>query len=95
MKKKFVIVQWPESQDLMEQPWFHECHLINDENGLKKYGSAAYFVPEDRFYSISCQDELKSIFTNLNVEAEKTLNPMERTRPMSQVGPYLKDFNAD
>ena len=40
------IVTWPESQLLMEHPDFeNECLLINDEYGLDKYGSSAYWVP--------------------------------------------------
>jgi formylglycine-generating enzyme required for sulfatase activity len=45
---KYVIITWPESQDLFEQPWFDECHLVNDDQGLENFGSSAYFVPENR-----------------------------------------------
>lgn len=42
----FIVVQWPEVQTLMEEEWFQEeSILINDEKGLDKYGSSAYFVP--------------------------------------------------
>ena len=41
----YVVVCFPESQKLYDQDWFNECHLINDENGLDKFGSQAYFVP--------------------------------------------------
>lgn len=36
---KYVIVEWPESQELMKHPDFneHSC-LINDENWLDQYG---------------------------------------------------------
>lgn len=41
------IVTWPDSQSLMDQPGFEdECILINDEYGLEKYGSSAYWAPE-------------------------------------------------
>lgn len=44
----YVIVTWPESQELMEREGFEEnCHLINDESGLDLYGSSAYFVDKD------------------------------------------------
>ena len=50
---KYIIVVWPESQMLMEQDWFQdECHLINDDKGIERYGSSAYFVPEDRIKSL-------------------------------------------
>lgn len=48
MEEKYVLVCWPESQTLMEQEWFDECILMNDENHLQEIGSSAYFVPENR-----------------------------------------------
>lgn len=45
--EKYVLIQWPQSQEIMEQEWFEdECHLcLNDE----KFGPATYFVPEIRY----------------------------------------------
>ena len=48
MKEKYILVCWPESQMLMEEEWFDECILMNDENHLQEIGSSAYFVPENR-----------------------------------------------
>ena len=46
--KEYVIITWPFIQDLMDEPNFDEdAFLINDEKGLAKFGSSAYFVPED------------------------------------------------
>ena len=41
----FIIVQWPEVQELMDKKGFdtNAC-LANDEWTLEKYGSQAYFV---------------------------------------------------
>jgi hypothetical protein len=50
--EKFVLVTWPESQKLMEQVWFDECILMNDENHLDEVGSSAYFVPEERYQEL-------------------------------------------
>jgi hypothetical protein len=50
--EKFVLVTWPESQKLMEQEWFDECILMNDENHLDGVGSSAYFVPEERYQEL-------------------------------------------
>lgn len=47
--EKYVIICWPDSQEIMDKDWYNECHLINDEHGLELYGSSAYFVPEERF----------------------------------------------
>lgn len=51
----FIIVQWPESQDFIGQP---NCHLINDDEGVKLYGSSAYFVRLDMFEQIT-QETIK------------------------------------
>jgi hypothetical protein len=45
----FILVTWPESQFLMEEEWFEECILMNDENHYDEYGSSAYFVPASRY----------------------------------------------
>ena len=48
MEKEYVIVTWPESQELMDEEWFDECILINEEPLLDQVGSSAYFVPISR-----------------------------------------------
>lgn len=41
----YEIVCWPESQDCMEiADFYHHAYLINDDEGLEKYGSSAYVV---------------------------------------------------
>lgn len=45
--EKFVVVEWPQCQELMDLPGFEEnSYLINDEKGLDDFGSSAYFVNE-------------------------------------------------
>lgn len=59
MEKEYVLVCWTESQILMEQEWFDECILMNDENHLQEIGSSAYFVPKNRyndFYKSALED---------------------------------------
>ncbi|MDP1726869.1 MAG: hypothetical protein Q8M15_08800 [Bacteroidota bacterium] len=46
---EYILVTWPESQELMDQDWFNECILMNDENNLNEFGSSAFFVPKERF----------------------------------------------
>lgn len=44
-KETFEVVCWPESQMLMELDGFEEnSYLVNDDKGLLKFGSSAYFV---------------------------------------------------
>ena len=51
MNDKYVIIQFPEIQFLMEREGFNEnCYLINDEYFLSLYGSSAYFVNESWLY---------------------------------------------
>lgn len=45
------IVTWPDSQELCEMPNFWEhAWLINDDYGLRRFGSCAYVVEENWFY---------------------------------------------
>lgn len=45
---KYVVVSWPDSQDLMGKPGFREnAYLVNDEKGMQVFGSSAYFVDEE------------------------------------------------
>jgi hypothetical protein len=41
INESYVVVIWPESQNIMEEPWFDECILDTESN----FGSSAYFVP--------------------------------------------------
>ena len=44
-KDAFVVVTWPECQELMDvEGWEENSHLINDDKGVDEYGSSAYFV---------------------------------------------------
>lgn len=44
----YIVVQWPEIQYLMDKEGFREnSFLINDERGMKEFGSSAYFVSRD------------------------------------------------
>jgi hypothetical protein len=47
MEDCYVLVQWPESQDLMEEEWFDE-EAILALGSEDKTGSSAYFVPIKR-----------------------------------------------
>lgn len=58
---KYVLVQWPESQYLMEHERFHECLLVQDIDGHDEVGSSAYMCPEDLY------KELASIIKNYHL----------------------------
>ena len=43
---EMTLVAWPESQQYMEHPDFSKkAVLINDEYGLARFGSSAYWIP--------------------------------------------------
>ena len=53
MEDRFVVVTWPEIQNLMVFEDFNEnACLINDQPFLDEYGSSAYFVRESWFNEI-------------------------------------------
>lgn len=47
--KKYILVQWPESQELMEYSRFDECISIQE---IDKVGYMAYMCPEDLYKEI-------------------------------------------
>lgn len=49
MKTKYIIIEWPEVQELMEQKGFEDnSYLINDEKRIP----SAYFVNEEWYKEI-------------------------------------------
>lgn len=47
--ESYVLVQWPESQELMEEEWFDE-EAIFCGGSEEKTGGSAYFVPLKRIF---------------------------------------------
>ncbi len=43
--EQVTVVTWPESQNIMNKPWFNECCVINDQKGIEIFGLQAYVVP--------------------------------------------------
>ena len=58
--EKYVLVEWPASQMLMEHERFNECLLIQDIDGHIEAGSGAYMCPEDLYEKIFNTDNIKS-----------------------------------
>lgn len=44
-EQAYVLVKWPDSQELMDKDWFDD-EAILDVNGT--FGSSAYFIPLNR-----------------------------------------------
>lgn len=45
----FVLVQWPETQVLMDYDWFDAEASLAD---FYKFGNSAYFIPQQRWLEI-------------------------------------------
>ena len=69
----YVLVQWPESQDYMMEPWFQE-EAILALGSEDKTGSSAYFIPMKRYLEVSSfkKNEIQSLRKN------KALQPGKR-----------------
>lgn len=52
MDKTYKLVQWPDSQSLMDNPRFNECIFCEDLEGHVEVGSSAYMVPVDLYNEI-------------------------------------------
>ena len=50
--KKYVLVTWPDSQELMNYQRFNECLFVQDIEGHDEVGSSAYMCPEDLYDEI-------------------------------------------
>ncbi len=50
--KKYVLVPWPDSQILMDNPRFHECLFVDYLEGHDDPGSSAYMCPEDLYNEV-------------------------------------------
>lgn len=52
----YKLVQWPESQMLMEHPRFHECLFVDNIEGHDDVGSSVYMCPVDLYEEIFCSE---------------------------------------
>ncbi len=104
--EKFVVVSWPESQDLMGKPGFREnSYLVNDDKGMEDFGSSAYFVKEDWLNGVSVSVTEKartvdSVVENwLHIMEDDTTAELERPVTLSDGwearGVYQDDGNED
>lgn len=54
MENEFIVIVWPEIQDLMDEDGFeYNCCLINDDPFIQEYGNSAYFVRKTWLESIN------------------------------------------
>ena len=77
---KYVLVQWPESQELMEHPRFSECLLVQDIEGHEEVGSSAYMCPEDLYEEVYAptEEDFNLCETMKNMSKEDFLELIKR-----------------
>lgn len=51
-KQYYVLVQWPESQMLMEHPRYNECLFVENIENHDDVGNSAYMCPIDIYEEI-------------------------------------------
>lgn len=86
----YIIVQWPESQELMEEEDFQDnAFLINDEKGLEKFGSSAFFVDE-KWYELyyRYKDEVVEIKEPISLSQEEILEIIDSLK--IEPNPYTR-----
>ena len=84
--KKYILVEWPESQRLMEHKRFNECLFIQDIDGHVKVGSSAYMCPEDLY---------EKIFNTDNIESKRIGNLMFRKATYLCEEPEFPSWHID
>ena len=62
--EKYILVQWPESQELMEHKRFNECLLVQDIDDHDEVGSSAYMCPEDLYEKVFNTDKITRLRIN-------------------------------
>lgn len=54
MSDKYILTEWPESQDFVGNP---ECYLVHSLDHNERQLDSAYFVPEDLFVDVQCNNK--------------------------------------
>lgn len=67
---KYQLVQWPESQLLMEHERFEECLFVQDIEGHSEVGSAAYMCPEDLYNELFTKEVKDRVLSILSEQME-------------------------
>jgi hypothetical protein len=84
MESTYILVQWPESQEYMEEDWFEE-EAILALGSEDKTGCSAYFIPESRIitndYILSKSEELAKQFISTKEEDNILLSSWEEAIP--------------
>jgi hypothetical protein len=72
MDKKYILTEWPESQDFVGNP---ECYLVHSLDHNERQLDSAYFVPEDLFIDLQTNNKEVTDITQYH-EQYKTLETL-------------------
>ena len=104
----YVVVTWPDSQNLMDKPGFREnSYLVNDDKGIEDFGSSAYFVDADWLQSVEetstpeadaiwedVRDTCYSVYGELDLRDEKKFTEeITLTNGNKAIGFYVDEDN--
>lgn len=94
-KERYVIVEWPESQLFMEGH-MDGIYLINDEEGARKHGKAAYFVEEGLYLNagaeLGAQPERPTTLIDIFLRETRS-DPSDRKGPSENLKEYYEGAN--
>ena len=104
----YVVVSWPDSQNLMCKPGFREnSYLVNDDKGIEDFGGSAYFVDVDWLQSVEesstpeadaiwedVRDACYSVYGELDLRDEKKFTEeITLTNGNKAIGFYVEEDN--
>lgn len=84
--EKYILVQYPESQMLMEHQRFNECLFVQDIDNHNEVGSSAYMCPEDLY---------EQIFNTGNIKSKRIGNLMFRKATYLGEEPEFPSWHID
>ena len=71
MDKKYILTEWPESQDFLGYP---DCYLAHVANNNEKIETPAYFVPENLFIELKCNNKQVTEISTLHEQYQSLEN---------------------
>lgn len=75
MTNYYVLIEWPQVQDLMEYDWFREeCYLLQAAP-WQDHIDSAYFVPKDRLDELNNQVDVESEIISENLQEHREFSP--------------------
>lgn len=91
MKDKYVLTEWPESQDFVGNP---ECYLVHSLDHNERQLDSAYFVPEDLFLDLKTNNKEVTDITQYH-EQYKTLETLLKESIRKYLSKKLMNTSKD